>query len=156
MASTPWMMSLLLITALSGCSGGQHPATIGLIERQLAPCPASPNCVSSQAGAENQRVEVLRYNEDRAQAQVRLLRVLKGMERVTVIRADATYVHVEFRSAFFGFVDDVEFHFDPPGVIQVRSASRVGYSDFGVNRARVAAIRERFATPAGVLPGATS
>ena len=156
MASTPWMMSLLLITALSGCSGGQHPATIGLIERQLAPCPASPNCVSSQAGAENQRVEVLRYNEDRAQAQVRLLRVLKGMERVTVIRADATYVHVEFRSAFFGFVDDVEFHFDPPGVIQVRSASRVGYSDFGVNRARVAAIRERFIVQPGVLEGAPS
>ena len=156
MASTPWMMSLLLITALSGCSGGQHPATIGLIERQLAPCPASPNCVSSQAGAENQRVEVLRYNEDRAQAQVRLLRVLKGMERVTVIRADATYVHVEFRSAFFGFVDDVEFHFDPPGVIQVRSASRVGYSDFGVNRARVAAIRERFIAQPGVLEGAPS
>ncbi len=51
----------------------------------------------------------------------------------------------EFRSALFGFADDVEFHFDPPGVIQVRSASRIGYSDFGVNRKRVEAIRTRFA-----------
>lgn len=148
-------LPVLLITALSACSGGQHPAHIGLTDRQLAPCPASPNCVSSQAGAENQRVEALRYNNNysnaitQEQAQARLLSVLKGMERVTVIRAEATYVHAEFRSAFFGFVDDVEFHFDPPGVIQLRSASRVGHSDFGVNRARVAAIRERFSAPAG-------
>jgi uncharacterized protein (DUF1499 family) len=60
--------------------------------------------------------------------------------------------HAEFRSALFGFVDDVEFHFDPPGVIQVRSASRVGYSDWGVNQERVETIRTRFAATAGAAP----
>lgn len=139
----------MLIVTLSACSGRANLNNSAATELQLAPCPASPNCVSSLASTESQRVDALRYEGDRAQAQARLLRVLKEMPRATVVRADPTYVHVEFRSALFGFVDDVEFHFDPPGAIQVRSASRVGYSDFGVNRARVAAIRERFAALAG-------
>lgn len=152
MLKTRCVVGLLLVAPLSACSGGLNVGNIALNEGHLAPCPASPNCVSSQASAESQRVDALRYDGDRMPAQARLLRVLKDMARVTVIRAEATYIHAEFRSALFGFVDDVEFHFDPPGVIQMRSASRVGYSDFGVNRARVAAIRERFAALAGPLP----
>ena len=139
----------MLIVAFSACSGASNLNKNAATEHQLAPCPASPNCVSSLASTESQRVDTLRYDGDRAQAQARLLRVLNEMPRATVIRSDPTYVHAEFRSALLGFVDDVDFHFDPPGVIQVRSASRTGYSDFGVNRERVAAIRARFVALAG-------
>jgi len=58
------------------------------------------------------------------------------------------YLHAEFRSAVFGFVDDVEFYVSPPGTLQVRSASRTGYSDFGVNRERVETLRARFTATA--------
>jgi len=135
--------------ALGGCTGGAAPIDSGLIEQRLAPCPDKPNCVSSQADKASQRVEALRYSGAAAAAQERLLIMLKGMDRVRIRHADANYIHAEFRSALFGFVDDVTLHFAAPGTIQVRSASRVGHSDFGVNRQRVEAIRSRFAATAG-------
>ena len=138
-------LTLIVSLALGGCSGGMPPANTGQNGSRLAPCPASPNCVSSLASVESQRVEALRYSGDAAQAQSRLLSVLRGMERVHIVRVEEAYIHAEFRSALLGFVDDVEFLFDPPGAIQMRSASRLGYSDFGVNRERVATIRARFA-----------
>ena len=138
-------LTLLVALAMGGCSGEIPPANTGQSGSRLAPCPASPNCVSSLASAESQRVEALRYSGEVTQVQSRLLGVLKGMERVHIVRVEGAYIHAEFRSALLGFVDDVEFLFDPPGAIQMRSASRLGYSDFGVNRERVAAIRARFA-----------
>ena len=134
--------------ALGCSSGGPAPTASRLIEQRLAPCPETPNCVSSQADKASQRVEALRYSGDAAAAQERLLTALKGMERVRIRHADANYIHAEFRSALFSFVDDVTLHFATPGTIQVRSASRVGYSDFGVNRQRVEAIRSRFSATA--------
>lgn len=124
-------------------------AGFGLAADQLAPCPDSPNCVSSQAGNTNQRVEALHYADDTATANKRLLSVLKNMDRTTIQHADALSIRAEVRSAFFGFVDDLTFYFDAPGVIQVRSASRLGYADFGVNRQRVEEIRTRFNSTAG-------
>ncbi len=140
------LSGLVIIALLSGvgCSGGRPPLNLGVTEGRLAPCPDSPNCVSSQATDADRRVEPLRYEGDSAQARARLLEVLRGMERVQVQRADDDYLHAEFRSAVFGFVDDVEFYFSPPGVIQVRSASRTGYYDFGVNRKRVERIRQHW------------
>jgi uncharacterized protein (DUF1499 family) len=152
MINTQWPRGGVLIAALvsiAGCTGGRPPATLGLTEGRLAPCPASPNCVSSQASTDGQRVEALRYSGDSVQARNHLLAVLKEMERVQVERADANFIHAEFRSSLFGFVDDVEFYFDPPGVIQMRSASRLGYSDLGVNRERVEMIRVRFSATRG-------
>jgi uncharacterized protein (DUF1499 family) len=121
----------------------------GLAADQLAPCPDSPNCVSSQAGNADQRIEALHYTGDAGTANKRLLTVLKNMDRTTIKNADARSIHAEVRSAFFGFVDDLTFYFDAPSVIQVRSASRVGYADFGVNRQRVEEIRTRFNSTAG-------
>jgi uncharacterized protein (DUF1499 family) len=135
---------LVLAAALGGCSGSRPPANLGVTGGRLAPCPSSPNCVASQAGAESRRVEPLRYQGDPAPARDRLLAVLNGMERVRIVQTDTDYMHAEFTSAVFGFVDDVEFQFDPPGFIQIRSASRAGYYDFGVNRKRVETIRQRF------------
>lgn len=133
---------------LVGCSGGRPPLNPGVTEGQLAPCPSSPNCVSSRADAADRRVEPLRYEGDPTQARARLLDVLNGMARVRIVQSGDDYLHAEFSSAVFGFVDDVEFQFGPPGVIQLRSASRTGYYDFGVNRERVETIRARFAMAA--------
>ncbi|HYN44470.1 MAG TPA: DUF1499 domain-containing protein, partial [Candidatus Limnocylindrales bacterium] len=136
------VIAVLALTA--GCSGGRPPSSLGVTEGRLAPCPGSPNCVSSEATAAEQRVEPLRYDGDAAQARARLLEVLNGMERVRIVQSTDDYLHAEFRSAVFGFVDDVEFYFSPPGTIQVRSASRTGYSDFGVNRQRVETVLLHF------------
>ena len=133
----------------NGCSGGRPPLNLGVTEGRLTPCPSSPNCVSSRADAAAQRVEPLRYDGDAAQARTRLLSVLSGMERVRIVHSGDHYIHAEFRSAVLGFVDDMEFYFSPDGVIQVRSASRTGYYDFGVNRERVEAIRVRFDAASG-------
>jgi uncharacterized protein (DUF1499 family) len=148
-------LAVVAVLALTtGCSGGRPPSSLGVTEGRLAPCPASPNCVSSEAAVAGQSVEPLRYDGDAAQARARLLDVLNGMERVRIAQSTDDYFHAEFRSAVFDFVDDVEFYFSPPGTIQVRSASRIGYSDFGVNRQRVETLRARF-SPTSNAAGTT-
>ncbi|TVR56689.1 MAG: DUF1499 domain-containing protein [Candidatus Competibacteraceae bacterium] len=146
MGTQPILGGLVLFALLvgAGCAGGRPPAPLGVTEGRLAPCPGAPNCVSSQAVDANRRVEPLRYEGDAALARARLLEILHGLARVQIQRADDDYLHAEFRSAVFGFVDDVEFYFNPPGVIQVRSAARTGYYDFGVNRKRVERIRQQW------------
>jgi uncharacterized protein (DUF1499 family) len=76
----------------------------------------------------------------------RLQAIVRSMPQSRIVTADDRYLHAEFRSAAFGFVDDVEFLIDErAGVIHFRSAARIGYSDFGVNRRRMERIRERWA-----------
>lgn len=145
-------LALVAALMIGGCAGGSPPLNLGLSEGRLKPCPNSPNCVSSLAAAVGQRVEPLPYAGDAEKAQRRLLAVLNGMERVHIQRTDPGYIHAEFRSAIWGFVDDVEFQFEPSGVIQMRSASRLGYYDFGVNRERIEAIRVRFAAQPVTTP----
>ena len=99
---------------------------------------------ASKGALDRQRVEPLRYPGGAAAAQAKLLAVLNGLARVKIGPSSPDRITAEFRSALFGFVDDVVFQFGPSGVIQVRSASRSGYYDFGVNRERVEAIRARF------------
>jgi uncharacterized protein (DUF1499 family) len=129
---------------LAGCHGARQ-AALGVRDGRLAPCPASPNCVSSQAGDEVHRVPPIPFTGTAGAAIDRLAGIVRSLPRASVITATKTYLHAEFRSAVFRFVDDVEFLADEPaGVIQVRSASRVGSSDLGVNRKRVETIRARW------------
>ena len=112
---------------------------------RLAPCPGSPNCVSSQEPTGARHVEPFTYQGTQAEARARLIAVLHAIPRAKIVTADENFLHVEFRSAVFGFVDDVDILFDDGNkVIRVRSASRVGYYDFGVNRRRVEELRKRF------------
>jgi len=112
---------------------------------KLRPCPASPNCVSSQSSDKDHLVEPLKYQDSRAQARDRLIAVIQAMDRARISELQDDYIHVEFTSALFRFVDDVEFYFPAEAkVIEVRSASRMGYYDFGVNRRRVEQIRAEF------------
>ncbi len=117
-------------------------AAIGLDNGHLTACPSSPNCVVSQDGDEKHAVEPIAYQGDRTTAKETLLKVLSIVPRTKVIEDTDNYIHAESSSRIFKFVDDAEFYF-PEGenVIQVRSASRVGESDLGVNRRRIEQIR---------------
>jgi uncharacterized protein (DUF1499 family) len=119
------------------------PADLGVHDGKLAPCPASPNCVCSQGTDNAHRIEPLRFKKSAAEAMAALKEVLRQQKRTRIVTETTNYLHVEFRSAVFRFVDDVEFLVEDK-VIQVRSASRVGYSDLGVNRKRIEAIRKQF------------
>ncbi len=88
-------------------------------------------------------IEPLHFTGPSAPALASLKEVLRHQPRATLVLETNGYLRAEFRSAFFRFADDVEF-FATGAVIQVRSASRVGTSDYGVNRRRVEAIREQF------------
>ena len=111
----------------------------------LKPCPSSLNCVSSLAEDAQHRVRPLSWTGDFTRAKARLRQaVLAAGDAAFVVEAD-TYWQLEFRSPVFRFVDDVEFLFDRERrLIHVRSASRVGYLDLGVNRRRVEKIRALF------------
>ena len=110
----------------------------------LAPCRNRPNCVCSRADAEaRHRVEPFAVSGDGAAAFGRLKELLAGMPRTAIVAATEEYVHAVCRTRL-GFADDVECRLcSTDGVIHVRSASRLGYYDFGVNRARVEALRQR-------------
>lgn len=116
----------------------------------LAPCPASPNCVSSQSDDPEHHTAPLHFTGDPEQAWRHLKSVLALEPRLTVVEDTGSYLHAEARSLVFRFVDDVEFVLDPGAkMIQVRSASRVGYSDFGVNRRRVERLGKAFDDESG-------
>ncbi len=116
------------------------------MSRVLKPCPSSPNCVSSLAEEDAaHRVAPLNWTGDLDQAKAQLRQAVLAAGHATVVVEEDLYWHIEFRSRIFRFVDDVEFRFDPrTRLIHVRSASRVGHSDLGVNRTRVETIRARF------------
>jgi len=118
---------------------------IGITQGKLSPCPDSPNCVSSQSSDPSHYVEPLSYTDSRLDAKTRLLKIIESMPRTQIISNTDNYLHAEFTSLIFRFVDDVEFLFDEEqNLIQVRSASRVGYSDLGMNRKRIEALRQKF------------
>ncbi len=120
---------------------------LGIVDGRLALCPNKPNCVSSQAAASDKKhfIEALTYSGEPAQARERLDRAIAGMKHARVVVREANYWRAEFTSALWRFVDDVEFLFDDNARrIDIRSASRVGYGDFGVNRRRIEEIRHRF------------
>ena len=112
----------------------------------LTPCPASPNCVSSVAPDSAHHVQPLAFMGPPAAAMERLRTTIAALPRTRVVRSGDTSLHAEFTSWLLRFVDDVDCVLDASaGVIHIRSASRVGYSDLGVNRKRVEQIRAAFA-----------
>jgi len=116
--------------------------------RRLAPCPATPNCVCSAAPPDDARhhVEPLPATGDPAAAFARARAAALALPRTTLVVDEPGYLRVECRSAIFRFIDDLELMLDADAhVIHVRSASRLGRSDFGVNRARVERLRPALA-----------
>ncbi|MDJ0882766.1 MAG: DUF1499 domain-containing protein [Desulfobacterales bacterium] len=141
----------IVITAfllMTGCSG-KMPG-LGVANGQLVPCPTTLNCVSSQAQGQKNYIEPIRYMGNSFGAKSHLLNILGEFDRFQIIVADEHYIRVEFTSKVFRFVDDVEFYFpdtkSEATIVHVRSASRVGILDFGVNRRRIEKIRREIDT----------
>jgi uncharacterized protein (DUF1499 family) len=131
---------------------GTRPSNLGVKDGKLAPCPTSPNCVSSQADPSDAEhaIAPLSYSSTPGEAIAALKGIIQGLERTEIIEESDTYLYAEFTSALMGFVDDVEFYAEPgSGTIHVRSASRLGQSDLGVNRSRIETIRSQWAAQVG-------
>ncbi|MDD9303252.1 MAG: DUF1499 domain-containing protein [Desulfobacter sp.] len=123
---------------------GQRPENLGIHHNQLAGCPGKPNCVSSQAPDKDHFVAPMTYQNEKAAAMARLKSVINSFQRTQIVGETKNYLHVECRSAVMGFVDDLEFYFPKEKKIHLRSAARLGYFDFGVNRKRAEKIRTLF------------
>ena len=130
------------IPGLSGVFRGQLPSNLGIHDGKLNPCPASPNCVVSQDGDTEHTIEPIAYEGDRDAVREVLLQVLSVVPRTTVSEETNDYIRAESNSRLLGFVDDLEFYLpSEEKVIYLRSASRLGESDLGVNRRRLEQIR---------------
>jgi uncharacterized protein (DUF1499 family) len=141
-----------MIAAIPGFKavfGGSRPANLGVQNGRLSPCPNSPNCVVSQGQTDAQHaIAPLVYIGDTAKAMADLREIVASQPGSEIVEQTETYLYAEFTSSLMGFVDDVEFYLNPeePGIIHVRSASRLGESDLGVNRQRIEAIRMAFSS----------
>jgi uncharacterized protein (DUF1499 family) len=118
---------------------GSRPNNLGVKEGKLASCPNSPNCVCSQS--ETPYAKIAPFTGATIS---QIKQIVAGMEKTKIVRETEDYLYAEFTTPLMGFVDDVEFWHDRANnLVHVRSASRLGKSDLGVNRQRVETIRER-------------
>lgn len=125
---------------------GTPPTDLGVRDGRLAPCPETPNCVSSQAADDGHRIAPIAFRGSASDAIAKLAGVVAAQDGATIVKRSGTYLYATFATPIMGFVDDVEFVVDPArGAIDVRSASRLGHSDLGVNRKRVEGLRAAFA-----------
>src|ERR1700681_1684658 len=129
---------------------GRPPAALGVRDGKLAPCPNRPNCVSSAAGDARHSIAPIAFRGDPATAMAKMAAVVRAMPGLTIVTVKPDYLHAEFASSVFGFVDDVELALDPrTQTFAVRSAARLGYGDFGVNRKRIEGIRNAYSAVQG-------
>ena len=127
---------------MNSCSG-QQPESVGQPNQGLSECPNSPNCVSSQAKDEKHRIEPFQLKGNIQTTWPKVIEAVNSIPRSTIVTQSDTYLHAEAKSLIFRFVDDVELLLDTlSGRVDVRSASRTGYSDMGANRKRVEALRQ--------------
>ena len=134
---------------LGNVFAGTAPSNLGVHAGKLTACPDSPNCVCSQAADDGHRIAPLAYNGDAAAAIARLAQVIAKQRGATIVTQRGDYIYATFQTPVMGFVDDAEFLLNPElHVIQLRSASRMGYGDFGVNRKRIEALRAAWAAEA--------
>jgi len=141
----------LLVAARLGAFSGKPPTNLGVQGGKLQPPAKTPNSVSSQADLwpdaplkDQARIAPLALKGDGKATIAEIAKVIEDLPGSKIVEQRDDYVYVQFTTPLMRFVDDVEFWFDPTaGVVQVRSASRVGRSDLGVNRARIENIRAR-------------
>ena len=133
------MVFISVSVLLFSCSG-RVPLAIG----EFRNCPDKPNCVSSKNSNVQNYLEPIYYKGSLNNAKVDLLLTIKTFDSAMIKKELDQFIHVEFTSNIFRFIDDVEFYLTEPGVIHFRSASRIGHSDLGVNRRRMNRIRLAF------------
>ncbi len=138
---------VLLFLALGWLSQSK-PDTIGLTHGKLAPCPNKPNCVCSESYTGKQAkhdITAIKTSEKELLTTWKQIRDSIKTNGGIIISETDTYLHAEFTSTFFRFVDDVEIRLNRESFqIHLRSASRMGHSDFGANRKRIETIKSDF------------
>lgn len=143
-------IALVVLMSILSCTG-KRPANLGVSATGLTPCPSSPNCVSSDAPDSEHRVEPFQLAVSPDEAWRRARQSVAERPRTRIVKETPDYLHAECRSLLFGFVDDLELHLRrDEKIIAIRSASRLGHSDLGVNRRRVEKLRDSL-TELGVL-----
>lgn len=130
---------------LSAC--GMGAPAVRQANGALAECSKAPHCVSSLSKDADHAVRPFTYTGSPQGAQTRLVSVIAGMPNTAMVDQKSDYLHATFTTGIMRYADDVEFWFPAaePGVIHVRSSSRIGYYDFGTNHDRVEAIRAAYA-----------
>ena len=142
----PCLKLALILFMVGGCSG-KRPDEIGIDPSGLRGCPKSPNCVSSEAKDKQHAIESFCLKGDPNVSWPLIQDEIVSMSRWVIVTATHNYIHVECKSRIFRFIDDLELYFNSSnGIISIRSASRVGYSDFGANRRRVEFLRSELRT----------
>lgn len=152
---------LAVVAGQAGLLAGRPPTDLGARDGRLKAPSHTPNSVSSQAllwpglpHRELATIAPLPLVGDGPQTLARVRSIALALPGATLVTERPDYVYLQFRTRWLGFVDDAEFWFDPAAqVIQVRSASRLGQRDFGVNRARIEAVRARLGAGAPFAPG---
>ncbi|MDB9312994.1 DUF1499 domain-containing protein [Spirulina sp. CS-785/01] len=139
-----WLISRLAFPGNYTILSGTTPQNLGVESGQLAPCPSSPNCVNSQSDDPTHSIAPLQVQGSGEETLDQLKQIIENQERTNIVAATDTYLYAEFISRWMGYVDDVEFWWnDDENQIEVRSASRLGESDLGVNRERIETLREQ-------------
>ena len=126
------------------CSG-KKPIDTGIKDGKLSLCPATPNCVCSQCPKEDKLhyIQPFIYQQSLKKAYETLIKTIESDRSAKIKIKDSNYIYIEYTSKIFRFVDDVEFYFPPDEkMIHVRSASRIGRTDLGVNRKRIEKLRK--------------
>lgn len=141
---------LAILTSLVSCQA-PRPDNLGLKEKEgvqhkvLNPCPESPNCIGSHYPEDKEHfLEPLKYETSQEDAHKNLKGLLEKTSGAKIVSETPHYLHVEFTSSVFRFIDDVEFNFTQDNLIHFRSASRMGHSDLGANKKRMEEITFRF------------
>ncbi len=107
-------------------------------DQHLEPCPNSPNCISTQEVRKRKKMSPLPCSGTMLSTKLRLINLLKANENAKLVEERQNYLHYEFKTNIGGFIDDVEFLIDTLNqAVHFRSASRIGYGDFGKNRRRM-------------------
>jgi uncharacterized protein (DUF1499 family) len=150
------VLALLVAVFVAGQVGylsGKEPSDLGLKDGKLKRPSRTPNSVSSQAGLYADHpmkayaeIAPFKFNGDAKGAIERIRRIVESTEGARVVRVEPMYLYAQFQTRWLKFVDDAEFFADEDAkFVHIRSASRIGRRDFGVNRARIEAIRTRLA-----------
>jgi uncharacterized protein (DUF1499 family) len=140
---TGFYIVLLGLSAFTnGCSGiKSDKSEFG--DKALADCPDRPNCVSSKARDKGHSVGPFYVKGNPVKVWGKVADIIESLPRTTIVKATDRYLHAECKSRLYGFTDDLELLLEPSAnVIDIRSASRTGYYDFGVNRRRVSGLRQ--------------
>jgi uncharacterized protein (DUF1499 family) len=162
MVMVKWVIIIIALIVIAGLLAGQlgllkgtPPTDLGVHEGRLKPPSKTPNSVTSQATLypdHPQRsyadIAPLPANGDPDATLNRIASIVEAMDGAKIVKKEPDYLYAQFTTKLMKYVDDAEFWVDPAaGVIQVRSASRLGSSDLGVNRKRIEFIRQKLQNP---------